>query len=133
VIHTETEELLRQQDTEIDGALTIGDGPALTRLLAEEYIHNHSHGLLRRKDDYIAHVTSRTNLPAREISVISVQLHDAMAVTTGNIDVRYPDGLVKHKRYVRVWRLTADNAWQLLSAHTFAAQDRDPENRHIDK
>lgn len=120
------EEALLRLDEEVDVALSTPDLPALLRLMAEDYVHAHSHGLRQSRAEFLDRLAQRDDVPVREQGNVVAESHGDIAITAGDVDVRYggkrPD---VYKRYVRVWRRT-DAGWALISHRNLAAKDREP-------
>jgi ketosteroid isomerase-like protein len=122
----ETMRLLAHADQEIDHAVSRGDAAALDALFAADYVYNHSHGRVQGKEDYLATVAGRPDPPVRTLSETIVEVHDDLAISSGNLDVVYPDGRpTLYMRYSRLWR-RAGGTWTVVSHRTFYAHDRAP-------
>ena len=111
-------------DGAIDDAMANQDGPALERLLAEDFIYTHSNGSSQAKAEFIAAILARTNPPRRLLNDVHVEVHHDVAVTRGNLDLVYHDDRPNlYMRYVRVYR-RQNGAWLAFSHRTVYATDR---------
>ena len=117
---------LSELDQAIDTAMSERDAAALESLLAHEFIYTHSNGRSQPKPDFVAAIVQRSDPPRRLLSDVHVELHGDIAVTRGDLDIRYldnrPDLLM---RYVRVYRQVGSD-WRAISHRTVYATDRKP-------
>jgi hypothetical protein len=117
---------LRALDQAIDTAVSDGDGQTLERALADEFIYTHSNGRPQPKAEFIEAIVKRENRPRRVLSDVQVELHDDIAVTHGDLDIRYSDDRPDlFMRYVRVYRWFGAE-WRGISHRTVYATDRKP-------
>jgi ketosteroid isomerase-like protein len=117
---------LRDLDQAIDTAISDRDGMALTSLLADDFVYTHSNGRSQSKAEFIESIVARVDPPRRPLSDVQVELHGDIAVSRGNLDIRYHDARPDlFMRYVRVWRQHGSN-WQAISHRTVYATDRAP-------
>jgi ketosteroid isomerase-like protein len=120
-------EALRELDQAIDTAMSDRDGTLLDSRLADEFIYTHSNGRSQSKADFIAAIVQRSDPPRRILSDVQVELHGDIAVTRGDLDIRYLDDRPNlYMRYVRVYR-QFDANWRAISHRTVYATDRKPE------
>jgi ketosteroid isomerase-like protein len=119
-------ELLRERDQAIDTAMSNRDGTALEALLADEFIYTHSNGRSQPKPEFVEAILKRTDPPERVLSDVHVEVHDDIAVTHGDLDIRYHDQRTDlFMRYVRIYRQFG-NDWRAISHRTVYATDRKP-------
>jgi ketosteroid isomerase-like protein len=122
----ESVETLRELDQSLDAAISQRDATALDALLADDFIYTHSNGRSQNKSEFIEGIARREDPPLRTLSDIAVELHANIAVTRGNLDIRYYDSRPNlYMRYVRVYRFDA-NHWHSISNRTVYALDRNP-------
>jgi ketosteroid isomerase-like protein len=119
-------ETLRELDRRIDTAVSERDAATLESILADDFIYTHSNGLAQPKSEFIASIARRSDPPRRVLSDIQVELHGDIAVTRGDLDIRYHDDrLDLYMRYVRVYRQSGPS-WRAISHRTVYARDREP-------
>jgi hypothetical protein len=112
------------QDQAIDTAMSDRDAAALDSLLADEFIYTHSNGRSQPKPEFVAAILQRQDPPQRILSDVHVELHDDIAVTRGDLDIRYSDARPDlFMRYVRVYRRFGSE-WRAISHRTVYATDR---------
>ena len=121
-----TVELLRERDQAIDNAIAHRESSVLEALLADEFIYTHSNGRSQSKTEFIEAIAKRDDPPERVLSDVQVEQHGDIAVSRGNLDIRYPDERTDlFMRYVRVYR-EFPNGWRAISHRTVYATDRKP-------
>jgi len=114
-------------DQAIDTAMSERDGAALELLLADEFIYTHSNGRSQPKPEFVAAILQRGDPPRRVLSDVHAELHGDIAVTRGNLDIRYLDNRPDlFMRYVRVYRQFG-STWRAISHRTVYATDRKPQ------
>jgi hypothetical protein len=119
-------ELLRERDQAIDAAMSARDGTVLEALLADEFIYTHSNGRSQPKPEFVEAIVKRADPPERVLSDVHVEVHDDIAVTRGDLDIRYHDQRTDlFMRYVRIYRQFGDE-WRAISHRTVYATDRKP-------
>jgi len=122
---TETQ-TLSDLDQAIDTAMSERDGSALDAALADDFIYTHSNGRPQPKSEFVAAIVQRSDPPRRVLTDVHVELHDDIAVTRGNLDIRYLDDRADlFMRYVRVYRRFGSD-WRAISHRTVYATDRKP-------
>jgi len=113
-------------DQAIDTAMSERDATALESLLADEFIYTHSNGRSQPKPEFVGAIVQRSDPPRRLLSDVHVELHGDIAVTRGNVDIRYLDNRPDlFMRYVRVYRQFGSD-WRAISHRTVYATDRKP-------
>jgi ketosteroid isomerase-like protein len=118
---------LSDLDQAIDTAMSERDAAALDSLLADEFIYTHSNGRAQAKQEFVAAIVQRTDPPRRILSDVHVELHRDIAVTRGDLDIRYQDNRPDlFMRYVRVYRQFGSD-WRAISHRTVYATDRKPQ------
>jgi ketosteroid isomerase-like protein len=122
-----TESYLRTLDQAIDTAMSQRDAAQLESALADDFIYTHSNGRSQPKAEFIAAIIQRSDPPERVLSDVQVELHGDIAVTRGNLDIRYHDADRPDlfMRYVRVYRQFGAE-WRAISHRTVYATDRQP-------
>jgi ketosteroid isomerase-like protein len=119
-------EILRDLDHAIDTAVSDRDAATLDSLLADDFIYTHSNGRSQPKADFIQAIAQRADPPRRVLSDVHVELHGEVAVTRGDLDIRYSDDRPDlYMRYVRVYRQVG-TGWHAISHRTVYATDRKP-------
>jgi len=114
-------------DQAIDTAMSERDGAALDRLLAEDFMYTHSNGRSQSKPEFIQSLLGRDDPPDRVLTDVQVEMHGDIAVTRGNLDIRYHDDRPDlFMRYVRVYRQFGTD-WRAISHRTVYATDRKSE------
>lgn len=122
-----SESLLREQDQAIDTAMSERNAPTLDALLADDFVYTHSNGRSQPKVEFVQAILARTDPPRRELSDVGVEVHGDIAVTRGNLDIRYYDDRPNlYMRYVRVYRQFGTE-WRAISHRTVYATDRKAE------
>jgi ketosteroid isomerase-like protein len=126
---TETQsavQTLTDLDQAIDTAMSARDAAALDSLLADEFIYTHSNGRSQAKQEFVAAIVQRSDPPRRFLSDVHVELHSDIAVTRGDLDIRYLDNRPDlFMRYVRIYRQFGAD-WRAISHRTVYATDRTP-------
>jgi ketosteroid isomerase-like protein len=126
---TETQsavQTLSELDQAVDTAMSERDAAALDAALADDFIYTHSNGRAQPKAEFVAAIVQRSDPPRRVLSDVHVELHGDIAVTRGNLDIRYLDNRPDlFMRYVRVYR-RFDSKWRAISHRTVYATDRKP-------
>jgi ketosteroid isomerase-like protein len=118
---------LADLDRAIDSAVSDRDSSVLESLLAEDFIYTHSNGRSQPKTEFIAAIAQREDPPRRVLSDIQVELHGDVAVSRGDLDIRYLDDRPDlFMRYIRVYRQFGTE-WRAISHRTVYATDRKPE------
>jgi len=75
---------------------------------------------------FVAAIVQRSDPPRRLLSDVHVELHGDIAVTRGDLDIRYLDTRPDlFMRYVRVYRQFSSD-WRAISHRTVYATDRKP-------
>jgi hypothetical protein len=125
--HTNTALAVRLQalDASIDELATTGDFERLAGHLADDFRYNHSTGLSQSKHEWLEALKPLVGRRDRIASLIQVELHDDVAVVSGNLDVVWKDGRHAFDRYVRVYRQIHGD-WLVVSQRTVPAHDRAP-------
>jgi len=113
-------------DQAIDTAMSERDATALESLLADEFIYTHSNGRSQPKPEFVGAIVQRSDPPRRLLSDVHVELHGDIALTRGDLDIRYLDTRPDlFMRYVRVYRQFGSD-WRAISHRTVYATDRKP-------
>ena len=119
-------DLIRERDQAIDTAVSQRDSSTLNALLADEFIYTHSNGRSQPKSEFIEAIAKRADPPERVLSDVQVEIHGDIAVTRGDLDIRYHDHRTDlFMRYVRIYRQFGDE-WRAISHRTVYATDRKP-------
>ena len=117
---------LSDLDQAIDTAMSERTAAALESLLADEFVYTHSNGRSQAKPEFVAAIIGRSDPPRRLLSDVHAELHGDIAVTRGNLDIRYLDNRPDlFMRYVRVYRQFGSD-WRAISHRTVYATDRKP-------
>jgi ketosteroid isomerase-like protein len=120
-------QILSDLDQAIDTAMSEQNAAALASLLADEFIYTHSNGRGQPKPEFVAAILGRSDPPRRVLSDVHVELHGDIAVTRGDLDIRYLDNRPDlFMRYVRVYRQFGSD-WRAISHRTVYATDRKPQ------
>jgi hypothetical protein len=121
-----TEQALVERNLAIDDCVSRADGASLAQYFAEDFRYTHSNGMTQNKQEYVDAAGKRKDPPLRRLSENRADIHDDVAITSGQIDVIYDDGRPQlYLRYVRVWRLV-NNEWKAIFQRTVHATDRKP-------
>lgn len=115
--------VLLQIDAKIDALASDGDFNALSTLLADDFRYIHSTGLTQSKVEWIEGLKPLVGRRHRVVSGLRVDLHDDIAIVSGDLDVVWTDGRLALDRYVRVYRLI-EGGWRAVFQRTVPAPDR---------
>lgn len=115
--------LLIRLNQQIDSYVVQKNVAALDSLFAADFIFNHGSGKTEGKAGWFTTV-ARANYPYRNHDSVKVELHPAIAIVKGkmNIEKRNKDKADRYwLKYIRVFALR-DNRWQLISHSTVQEQ-----------
>lgn len=104
---------------EIDDLVCKQDVARLEKLYADDFVFSHGSGKIEGKASWLKTV-ARTVYPSRAHDSVRVELHPAVAVVKGKMDIRRKDKekeAVYHLRYIRVYALRG-REWQMISHST---------------
>lgn len=104
---------------EIDDLVCKQDVSRLEQLYADDFVFSHGSGKVEGKASWLKTV-ARTVYPSRAHDSVKVELHPAVAVVKGKMDIRRKDKekeAIYHLRYIRVYALRGKE-WQMISHNT---------------
>lgn len=109
---------LQAMDQRIEDAVVKADLKFLESVYAGDFRFTHGTGNVQSKDEWLKSVAKRGFL-SRKISLVEVELHGDVAVTSGRLDVvKSGEGAEKYSlKYVRVYE-RRNGRWQMLMHRT---------------
>lgn len=115
---------IREAEEQLRLAMLHSDVSMLDRLLAPDVIYtNHLGQLLTKQDDLAAHQAGELYIKELSLSEQSIRVVGDVAIATVRVQSSgsYADSRIDGDfRFTRVWALSADKIWQIVTAHCSA-------------
>jgi hypothetical protein len=110
-------------DLKIDELASQADLPGLTLLLADDFTYIHSNGNRQDRAEWLQSLLPLVDRRRRVASNVVVDLHDDIAIASGDLDIVWNDRPTVTNRYVRVYRHSGET-WRAIGQRTVPAPDR---------
>ena len=109
---------ISQLEHQVEAAFQRADSAFLNTVLGEDFRFRHASGRNDGKRDTLVNFAKAGNFVSRTLTAVEVELHGAVAVTNGRIEVRSAAPRDYTVCYTRLYE-RRDGQWRLLSHRTF--------------